>query len=62
LVSEWLTLNKGDCCGLTRQLATRIAQPLTRHPQWDGEENGQKVKLVGGDRDSLMRQKRNYCY
>jgi len=27
-------------------------------PQWDGEENGQKLKLVGCDKDSLIRQQR----
>jgi len=36
--------------GLTRQPATRTGQPLA-HPspstQWDEEENGQKVKLMG---------------
>jgi len=36
-------------CGLIQQPATRTTQLFTRFPlpQWDGEENGQKVKLVG---------------
>jgi len=27
-------------------------------PSWDGEENGPKVKLVGWDKDSLIRQRK----
>jgi len=37
------------CRGLTWQPATRTRQPLAHFspPQWDGEENGQKAKLMG---------------
>jgi len=32
-------------------------------PQWDGEEDGRKGKLVGLDKESLVRQQRKYyCY
>jgi len=33
--------------GLTQQPATRTREPFTPPPQWDGEEKGQKVKLMG---------------
>jgi len=45
-----LVLLKRYCCGLTQQLAARTRQPLSHSSpatHWDGEENGQKVKLVG---------------
>jgi len=34
------------------------AHSLLPLPQWDGEENGQKVKIMGRDKDSLIRQQR----
>jgi len=46
-----------NCCGLIRQLATRTTQLLTCSSpplQWNGQENGQKVKLVGWDKDGLI--------
>jgi len=58
------------CHGLTWQLAalapdrhlpaTRIMQPLTHpsHPQWDGKENGLKVKWIRWGQDRLVRQQK----
>jgi len=45
--------------GSTWQPATRstCSVPLPP-PHWGGEENGQRVKLVGGDKDGLIRQQR----
>ena len=52
------------CHALTQQPATRTTQPLTRSSplQWDREEDGQKLKLVGWHKDRLIRQQRNYYY
>ena len=49
-----------EVVGHLQQLTTR--QPLTHHspsPQQDGE-NGQKGKLIGWDKDSLIRQQKKY--
>ena len=52
------------CCGLSWQPSTRTRQLSTQPfcPQWDGEEKGQKVKLMGWDKCSLIKQQREYYY
>jgi len=49
---------KKGCRGLAKQLATRLnSYSLTPPfpPQWDKEENRQKIKPVGWDKDSLIK-------
>jgi len=51
---------QGGCHGLTQQPAakhqTAAHSPLPFSLQWDEKENGWKVKLIGWDKGSLMRQ------
>jgi len=43
-------------CGLTRQPGADSRSPTPHLQQWDRKENGQKVKLVGSDKNTLIRQ------
>ena len=57
---------KKGCHGLSRQPATKYQaaarSPLPFPPSGTGRRNAQKGKLMGWDKDSLIRQQKKYHY